>query len=200
MENFLSTNLKKFRYERKFFIKWLKRENVETILKFHPAMFKEIYHMRTVNNVYFDSFDLQHYLDNINGMSRRLKVRIRWYGEMFGFIENPMLELKIKHNLHIGKILYPLQPLTLDNKFSIKAMQKIFKESSLPKMLKFYLGSLNFSLLNTYKRKYFLSVDSKYRITVDTDRKVYRLSPHQNNFLHRCTDYNTVILELKYNE
>lgn len=200
MENFIFTNLRNFRYERKFFSKTLKQENVEAILKFHPAMFKEIYQARTVNNIYFDSLGLNHYRDNIDGVSRRLKVRIRWYGEMFGPIEKPILELKIKHNLHTGKIFYSLIPFVLDNKFTIKTIKEVFKKSPLPPMLKLYLDRLTFSLLNTYRRKYFLSRDNKYRITMDIDRKIFRLSPHQNNFLYKYTDYDTVILELKYGE
>ena len=200
MKNLFFSTVKNFRYERKFYVEGLTREEIETILKFHPAIFREIYHKRTVNSIYFDSFNLQHYFDNINGVEKRLKVRIRWYGNLFGFIENPVLELKLKHNLHVGKLQYPVKPFTLDNDFSSDVMRKVFEESSFPPAIKLHLMELNFCLLNSYSRRYFLSSDRKYRITLDVDRQVYRLFPCQNNFLYKSTDSATVILEVKYNK
>ena len=86
----------KWRYERKFFISGLKKEDIEFMVKLHPAIFREIYHERTVNNLYFDSYEMKSYLDNVSGNSQRAKVRIRWYGDLFGIIEKPVLEVKIK--------------------------------------------------------------------------------------------------------
>lgn len=200
MEELLFLNLKHFRYERKFYVDNFNREEIENMLKFHPAMFKEIYYERRINSIYFDSFGLQHYFDNINGITRRLKVRIRWYEDLFGFIEKPMLELKIKHNLHVGKLLYLLEPFTLDNVFSIDTIRNIFRKSSCPEVFKLHLMKLNFSLLNSYMRKYFLSSDQKYRVTIDDDMEVYKIATYQNNFLHKSKDNKGIILELKYNK
>lgn len=200
MRDYLFSNVAHFRYERKFYIEGLSRQDIEALLRFHPAVFCEIYHSRWVNNIYFDSFALRHYFDNINGESKRLKVRIRWYGELFGFIEKPTLELKLKHNLHIGKIFYPLKTFTLDNNFSIDSMREIFRNSFIPDFLILHLMESNFTLLNRYKRKYFLSADKKYRITIDTDIEAHKLSPHQNSFLHKTIDYNNLLLEIKYNQ
>jgi len=199
MKEFSLSNIKYFRYERKFYIEQLRIEEVETILKFHPAIFGEIYHQRSVNNIYLDSFNLQQYFDNINGVDRRLKVRIRWYGNLFGIIKNPTLELKLKHNLHVGKLFYPLKSFTLDNNFSIEVIRKVFKESSLHEVIRLHLMELNFSLLNSYNRKYFLSSNREYRVTLDTNMEVYKLSPYQNNFLYKSKDSST-ILEVKYNK
>jgi len=200
MEELLFLNLRQFRYERKFYTNGFKKKEIETILKFHTALFKEIYYQRRINTIYFDSFNLQHYLDNINGVTRRLKVRIRWYGDLFGFIESPTLELKIKHNLHVGKLLYPLEPFTLDNNFSIDIARNIFKKSSCPEVFKLHLMKLNFSLLNSYMRKYFLSSDQKYRVTIDSGIEAYKITPYQNNFLCKSKDNRGIILELKYNK
>lgn len=199
MRDFFS-KVEHFRYERKFYIEGLARQEIETMLKFHPAIFIEIYHQRLVNNIYFDSFNLQHYFDHVSGTDKRLKVRVRWYGNLFGIIKNPTLELKFKHNLHVGKLLYPLKSFVLDNNFAIDVMHKVFKESSLDESLKLHLRELNFSLLNSYNRKYFLSADRNYRITIDTDMQIYELSPYQNNFLCRSTNDADTILELKYNK
>lgn len=197
MKDFFFSNVKDFRYEHKFYIEDLSAEEVELMIKLHPVMFREIYHERFVNNIYFDSFNMQNYFDNINGIDRRLKVRIRWYGDLFGFVEKPTLELKLKHNLHIGKLLYPLEPFTLDNNFSINLIKSVFAGAYLHEKLKLYLKDLDFSLLNCYSRKYFLSADHRYRITVDNSLRVYHLAPSVNTFLHK-TICGGVILELKY--
>lgn len=200
MKNILFSSIKNFRYEHKFYITELTLKEIEAKIKFHPAIFQEKYHIRTVNNIYFDSFNLQHYIDNIDGITRRLKVRIRWYGSMFGAIERPVLELKFKHNLHIGKLSYPLKSFLLDDKFSINTIRTVFEVSDLSQQLKMYLKELSFSLLNSYHRKYFLSVDHKYRITIDDHMQACTLTPYRNTYLHTSKDYAGVILELKYNK
>ena len=86
----------KYRYERKFLIRDLSVQEIETIIKLHPNFFSEIYYQRNVNNIYFDSLELESYQDNVTGSAQRVKTRIRWYGELFGLIEKPVLELKIK--------------------------------------------------------------------------------------------------------
>ena len=200
MRDFLFSKFTHFRCERKFYIEGSTNQEIEASLKFHPAIFNEIYHGRYVNNIYFDSFNLRQYFDNINGVSRRLKVRIRWYGELFGFIQKPILELKLKHNLHVGKLFYPLKSFSLDNDFSIDSMREVFRSSAIPEFLMLHLMELNVTLLNHYKRKYFLSADKKYRVTIDADMEAYKLSPYQNSFLHKTIDCNDLILEIKYNQ
>ena len=192
-------NIENFRYERKFYIEGLTGKEAEAILKFHPAIFKEIYHERTVNNIYFDTFGLKHYFDNVNGVSKRLKVRVRWYGDLFGFIKSPTLELKLKHNLHVAKLLYPLESFTLDHNFSIDVMRDMFKRSPIHEVTRLRLMGLNFSLLYSYNRKYFLSSNRKYRMTIDTGMQGYKLSPYQNTFLHKSAEDTHVVFELKYN-
>jgi len=55
-------------------------------------------------------------------------------------------------------------------------------------------------LLVRYKRKYFLSADKRFRITIDSGIEYYRVSKYKNNFINKSDYINTVILELKYTE
>ncbi|MBP7088556.1 MAG: VTC domain-containing protein [Candidatus Omnitrophica bacterium] len=200
MKNFSFLSLKNFRYERKFCLEGISAKDIEPILKLHPAIFKEIYYERRVNNIYLDSVDLRSFFDNINGISKRLKVRIRWYKDIFGIIKEPVLELKLKHNLHVGKLNYPLVSFMMDKSCSINTIRRVFEQSSLPERLKFHLKELSFSLLNSYRRRYFLSADKKYRITLDYDLEAYKLLPRYNSFLYKLKKQNTTVMELKYNE
>ena len=69
----------KRRYETKFSVLDLNHNEIENIIKSHPAIFNEIYFTRNVNNIYFDTVDFSSFIDNIEGVRDRKKVRIRWY-------------------------------------------------------------------------------------------------------------------------
>jgi len=191
-------NLTSYRFERKFLVSELNRYEIESIVKHHPAIFSEIYHQRFINNIYFDTIKMSAYLDNLAGIDQRLKVRIRWYGELFGFIEKPVLELKVKKGLLGGKIRYPLDSFYLDSKYSLKVQQDIFTKSGVPDVLVEQLKSLRFALLNHYNRKYFESANHKFRITIDFDMEAFKLDSANNSFIEKVIDRNNIILELKY--
>ena len=114
----LNENEFSFRYERKFIISQLDRYRVETLIKDHPAMFSEIFHERSVNNIYFDSLSMHSHYNNKCGTSQRMKVRIRWYNDFFPNISNPILEFKVKNNLLGTKFSYPLKAFNFDNNFT----------------------------------------------------------------------------------
>src|SRR5688572_29998156 len=112
------------RYERKFLITNYSYKDVLQILKFHPACFSEIFEERSINNIYFDTPGLLHYYDNIEGSPDRLKVRIRWYGELFGPVDKPVLEYKIKKGLMGKKESHALRPFVLNEKFNKAEIEK----------------------------------------------------------------------------
>jgi hypothetical protein len=190
---------KTWRFERKFFIPNLDRHQVEFIIKQHPAMFKEIYHQRVVNNIYLDTVAKMNYLHNVIGTSQRIKVRIRWYGDLFGNIDKPVLEIKIKSG-HLGsKKSYLLDAFSIDQNISAKLVRTQFAISSIiPQTLKEYLVCLDLSTLNRYTRQYFLSADNNYRLTLDRDMTFYHIRPNINTFRFKSKDFSNVILELKY--
>ncbi|HET8686404.1 MAG TPA: VTC domain-containing protein [Methanosarcina sp.] len=156
------------RYERKVVVYGMSIHEIESIVKLHPAIFTERHLPRYINNIYFDTYSMSNYFDNVDGLSRRLKVRIRWYGDLLGFIESPVLEFKNKRGLLGGKICFPLKSFCLDNRYSLEKQQEIFMESGIPEIFVEYLKSLRFTLLNRYHRKYFESSDHKFRITIDS--------------------------------
>ena len=118
----------KFRYERKFVVPYLDKEETLQVIFSNTYFFKEIFYERQVNNIYFDSLDMDSYFDNILGNSDRSKIRIRWYGEIEN-VEKPVLEIKIKKGLVGTKLSYPLKPFEFGT--SMDGMQKVFKYGSL---------------------------------------------------------------------
>ena len=189
-----------YRYERKFNLDLMDLKKAENHIRQNSKMFKEIFHKRIVNNIYMDTHDLSYYHQNLIGNSFRRKVRIRWYGECDNLISSPTLEIKIKNGLLGKKLIFPLNPLSFDFKRSNEKIIQIISESNIPLIVKNDLKNLVPTINNTYERKYFLSSDKKYRITLDSNQKFYRMRPI-NNFLNfSYFDKKNVILELKYNK
>jgi len=198
MNEINSLNLEDLRYEKKFVISTLDLHELEHLIKTNSAMFSEIFYERTINNIYFDTLGLNNYNENLDGVSRRLKIRIRWYGEMFTKLKKPILELKIKNNELGKKLSFPLKPFLFDQKISLKLLQKNFLESNLPKWLLEELKLYCPTLLNSYKRKYFISANKKFRITVDQEMIFIKIKDQNNLFNEKIIDKENYIFELKY--
>jgi len=197
----LKTDLSGFensRCEKKFVVSELGLYEVEHLIKHHPAIFSEMFRERTVNNIYLDSADFKNYREHVEGTCERLKARIRWYGETFNLIEKPVLELKIKNNELGKKLHFPLRSFVLDKNFSSGLLQKVFSESELPKWLIEKLRLYCLTLLNSYKRKYFISANKKHRITLDWDMKFFKIGNKDNFFSEFVADKETHIVEIKY--
>ena len=199
MENDLT--MKKFRYERKFMISDLDFQLIEHLIKHNPAMFLEKFHERRVNNIYFDSVDFKNYHEKVSGISERIKIRIRWYGKTFSLIKEPVLEIKIKKEELNRKITFKLKSFTLDKNFSSDFLQKkVFEKSSLPGFFAEMLRVSRPVLLNSYERKYFQSVNKKYKITLDKNLSFFKLKNKNNRFNEKILDKDNQILEIKYPE
>ena len=173
-----------YRYERKSYISNKSLADVEYFIKHHYAIFSEIYKERLVNNIYFDSIGLSNFHNNIDGLKDRIKVRIRWYGKLFGIVEKPTLEIKIKNGA-LGKKISVLMPsFQLDSRSGISNL--LFENLNLNNCLKLYLKSLKPLLMNQYLRKYYRSIDENFRITVDRNQIYYRIDENHNLYpLHK---------------
>jgi SPX domain protein involved in polyphosphate accumulation len=188
----------KHRFERKFFVTKLSIHEIQNLVKLHPAIFREIYCQRFINNIYFDSYNYNNYNENIEGTSNRIKIRIRWYGNLFGDIKTPVLEIKIKNGLLGKKKSIKISPFKFNNKTNIsKILERIYLENN---SLNIDFKSLKPTLLNRYSRNYFQSIDKRYRITIDDKQEFYHIKNHHNLFLNLIKDNRSVIMELKYDQ
>lgn len=192
MEIIMENNqINNYRYERKYV---LKRKNLHSFLKdLYSKNYYEIYFMRKVNNLYYDNFNFSSLNDNIDGLSKRTKTRVRWYGEAFKK-STKKIEFKkkkefvnIKNKIEIGEITLDSY-LDISN-FNIKILDalKAKKED-----IKFNLNSKTPVLLNSYFRRYFTDITNKIRITIDLDLESYSPKTNLKSF------ENDVIIEVKY--
>jgi len=186
------------RYERKFVVKKFDIRQLESILMLHPAMFREKFKKRKINNIYLDTPAMNSYFGNVYGNAARMKVRIRWYGNTFGPVERPVLELKIKNGLAGKKMSFELNQFTLDKNFNRDTLKSLLDHKDIPEWTKTELASYQPVLLNSYFRKYFVSDDKKIRITLDEGMTYYQASPQNNSFIRKHEDKDSLIIEMKY--
>ena len=186
------------RYERKFVINNLNLTQILIAIYRSKFFFKNIYVSRKVNSIYFDDVNLSSINENLDGISEKTKIRVRWYGDS-QIIKNPILEIKKKREFYVNKETMPLE---LDNLEFLNSKNLYFLEDYLNNLE--FLKKLNLKkkliLVSSthYKRKYFLSANNLIRATLDDNQMSYSfLSSKYNNIKKKYSDF---ILELKYSE
>ena len=188
------------RYERKFIVHDAWMPEVTLLLRNHFARFSEIYPDRRINNVYFDNHNLESYHDSVDGLRSRYKARVRWYGKIGAQAGNPVYELKVKKGLLGWKYKYPVEDFAL-TRTGIRNMVRNFDRDC--RYSPVHTGILKRStpiLVNSYTRKYLGSADNRYRLTLDTDHRVYDIHSMRCSNLSHLPDrrHGKIILEIKY--
>ena len=188
---------REWRYERKFAVENMSFREAEISILTNKALFREIYHGRQINNIYFDNIFFSAYHSNIEGLSNRKKYRIRWYGDLFGEVIEPILEVKLKKSVLGTKYKYKINNFKVTRKFDTKLLFKVLEKSDLPENIFYELSTLDPSLLNSYFRSYYISADDNYRITIDQELTYYYIGPGINFILSKNSKKG-IILEIKY--
>jgi SPX domain protein involved in polyphosphate accumulation len=170
-------------------INWLKSNNYN---------FKKEYRDRIVNNLYFDTNNLDAYKDNIYGHSSRIKTRFRWFGN-FNEKNFGNLELKFKRNIYGWKERCKIKKLRLENNQDLNTIKSTISKH-LPFRTKIFFYKNNIpQIVNQYEREYFISSDKKYRITIDRNMKVFNQRNNDKiNLKKEVMIQNHIILEVKF--
>jgi|APSaa5957512535_1039671.scaffolds.fasta_scaffold03226_11 hypothetical protein len=188
-------NIDNWRYELKYIVSDFSSAEVLSYIKLHPAMFSEVFYQRQVNNIYFDTPDFSAFSDNVIGISKRLKIRCRWYGDTFGLIENPILELKIKDSAVGRKESLPLERFTLTKHTTANNVFNLIKSKEMTSLAKRTLLVTRPVLINSYSRRYFLSSCGRFRITYDVNLKFHSFIGNRDPKI-----VNQNILEVKFSK
>jgi hypothetical protein len=186
------------RYERKFIVRGLSLAEVLALVRRHPALFREVYPGRAVNNLYLDSVGLRHYLDHVHGTANRTKIRVRWYGPMLGQIAAPNLECKIKRGLVSGKVTHALSALAINGRVDRRALAAAVQGAAVPPTLQASWRGFEPTLLNRYERRYFLSADRRCRLTVDSALAFYDVCRDGGAIRPAAPAPPIIIVELKF--
>ncbi len=171
---------------------------VKNWLKSNNFNFKKEYNNRIVNNLYFDSNNLDAYKDNIYGHSSRIKTRFRWYGD-FNEKKIGNLELKFKRNIYGWKKKYKIEKLNLENKINWNTVKTTISKNLPLKARIFFDKNNKPQIVNQYEREYFISNDKKYRVTIDRNMKIFnQRSTNEINLTKKAIIQNYIILEVKF--
>lgn len=155
------------RYERKFLARDASVADVLAVIRRHPALFRQSYPPRAVNNVYLDSPGLGDYADHVRGAPWRAKTRGRWYGAPDGQVESPTLERKLKRGALGGKLGYALVPIRAAAEDLGASVAAALEAAEVPGLLREALARTAPVLVNRYDRWYFVSADGRFRLTID---------------------------------
>ncbi len=174
------------RYEIKYAIDQLSLASIEASILMHPASFSIAFPDRQVNNIYLDTPNLHCFYQNIEGVPRRQKMRLRWYGDLNHPESDSVLELKNK-NAELGwKDSFKISNRLIDTK------EKLFGAIAEHPVK---LGTMVPILHNSYQRKYYESSDRLFRLTIDS-KQSFKI-PFSNMNAHDIGRY-PIIVELKY--
>ena len=171
------------RVEKKFILGKYQEDFLKKILITNG--FTKYFVPREISSIYLDTLNFDFAKDNINGVSRRKKIRFRWYNDDYSKI---YLEEKNKQNFFVKK--------------NISKAIDFATKKDLVQNLKEYLLNLDkihndfnyqFVLKTNYLRSYWISNDKRIRATIDTN-----LNTSPINNLRRRLELNETILELKF--
>lgn len=191
--------LPELRHEVKFAASRTRYQELEQWIRLHPAGFRTAYPPRRVNNVYFDTYDLAAYRENLSGVSRRDKLRLRWYGDDAG-AEKSVLEVKHRRNQLGWKTLYRTGAIDLAN--SSWGELKRGLRAGLPDEGRIWLDSHPLPvLINRYERQYFEHPEGGVRVTLDWRQMVFdQRCARRPNLGQRSNLPDSLVVEVKFGE
>ena len=188
------------RIEKKFLIEPSSKEKYIQVIKSLPLKIKKKYNSRQVNNIYLDTQVNQSLVDHLNGLNKRYKCRVRWYGDFYDF-NSPILEFKVKVNqVTEKKKIYLVkdanQKFDTNKEIFLNFLSKQLQKNKVVNFIKNH----KVSRIITYNRDYYESLSKNIRFTIDRDLKYKTWVNNKikndcsRNFMHQ----NFNIIEAKY--
>ena len=186
------------RYERKYILNSYLINNKEDLESFLSINLIENFNQRRINSIYYDTKNYQFAIDNLDGLSSRQKVRIRYYGLLEEFLA-PRLEIKTKLG---GVGTKEIFDLNMDQLFNDNfALNQLYKLNLVNRKILYFLVALEPKVIVTYQRKYFLSSCKRFRFTLDSHigfKKFNFNSSFKDLNEESFYSFSKKILELKY--
>lgn len=173
---------------------WL--SEVRTWIRTHSSAFVEPYPPRQVNNIYFDTTGLGSFNDHLSGAYERRKLRFRWYGENLASARGA-LELKLKVGRSGHKVIWPVDgTLALASGDWLGIMRTLATRADAA--FRELLGVSRPTLINHYRREYYVSADGQTRLTLDYAPVAYDQGLScRPNLCFRVPLLDIVVIEVK---
>jgi VTC domain len=185
------------RYEIKFCCRYDEVDCIYNWLCKSPHSIQPLHAQRYVNNIYFDWFDFQDASDNLIGLGRREKLRLRWYGDQNAAA--PMhLERKNRHNSLGSKHILDLDTFSVAGMSKHDLTQRIIAHDPDSPMLKLDLRLHNPVVRNRYLREYYQDHSGKLRLTIDRQQLFFAVDRDYDVLSANAIDYPVIVIEAKY--
>jgi SPX domain protein involved in polyphosphate accumulation len=156
---------------------------------------------RWINNIYFDTMGLDFFKQSHEGSSPRVKIRLRWYGDFFNNFKKYNLEFKIKNSNKNTKISFPISNILIFNGMFISSISSLIqKHTNLPDEVTNVFYSIRPTLVNRYKRDYFLHRKDDTRLTLDNSLCFKSVLTRSKLSSPVCENKNLTIIELKFDK
>jgi hypothetical protein len=156
-----------------------------------------LYNARIINSIYFDCLDNSSARDNISGLFRRSKYRIRWYGNSTD--SECFAEIKIKNGRIGKKIVLPthtkFDDLKIEDAFLVN--NSWFKNPGDTSIIPLIASKILLPILYVKYQRFYYLFEGSIRLTFD-------LSPLFRSFYNKGTKSswktdNLNVLEIKFN-
>jgi hypothetical protein len=180
-----------YRYELKLPLQRYQFLEIEHWLRHAGIMRRKVFPDRLVHSVYLDSATLDDYQDNVAGLSRRGKIRLRWYNDA---CDSLVLELKNKRGRVANKLV-----MELENSAGTVPLQRTRINQLLgtnPRSLSLARQLNLFPSLHVMYQRAYYEIAPEIRMTVDTGIRYQKLYPVRS---HKTTPSSVdVVVEIKY--
>jgi len=181
------------RFERKWIYYSNDRLNLINSLIRSKLFFRYQFPKRKVNSIYFDTKNYSSIIQNLDGIQKKTKLRLRWYGDK-SIIKDPKLEFKNKIGFISKKRHEKIEEF---NELIFPKISNLKKINDIINKKKFSKKTI-YSIISThYEREYLISVDNSIRATIDFNLKSIYLKNFSQIKLKKNFS-NVTILEIKY--
>ena len=183
--------------EKRFERKWVYYSNnilslINSLVR-SKLFFRYQFPKRKVNSIYFDDNYYSSVIENLDGINKKTKLRLRWYGDKSRIID-PKFEFKNKIRFITKKKQIKgeeFNSLDFPKVLNLKKIQNIINEKY------FYKKKIYPTISTHYEREYLISADNSIRATVDFNLESIYLKNFSQIKLNKNFS-NITILEIKY--
>ena len=183
--------------EKRFERKWVYYSNnilslINSLVR-SKLFFRYQFPKRKVNSIYFDDNYYSSVIENLDGINKKTKLRLRWYGDKSRIID-PKFEFKKMIGFIAKKKQIKVEEfnsLDFPKVLNLKKIQNIINE-------KYFCKKKIYPIISThYEREYLISADNSIRATVDFNLESIHLKNFSQIKLNKNFS-NITLLEIKY--
>lgn len=172
-------------------------ELVEFIFFLKKKNFYRSYPTRHVRSLYFDTIGNKSLIDNLSGLLRRDKVRLRWYenemSPIFLEVKSRYGRIQSKQKIKVNFLSQKFLNQTCSNEIRKKILEYIYYENFFDSRLIKYCFP---NLFVKYEREYY--EHDKIRVTIDKNINYKMVKLNKNINFYRNINYGKIVVEFKF--